>query len=182
VEGAELSTGEIEIADGDEIHSEPSPLNALLAGTMEDLRQYTIAASTEERWPLIRLGERERIPAIARRLIFERDGGCCLSCGMTLTLRTARLDHIVPWSAGGPDTSDNLRVLCDPCNADRSNFRTGLDDHAARRPPVAQVCIACVQGEWDDEDGDLPEVRIELVPAYCGRCGIVSPTWPHQLY
>lgn len=167
-----MSTGKIWNPD-------PLPLITTLAEATDDIERYATDAIHGERWPLIRLGERERIPAIARRLIFERDGKCCLACGIPLTLAAARLDHIVPWSAGGPDTSDNLRVLCDPCNTDRSNFRTGLDDHAARRPPVARICITCAwQSEWDDEDIELPE----LVPAYCGQCGIVSPTWLWQLY
>ena len=107
----------------------------------------------------------------------------CLSCGMPLTIKTARLDHITPWSAGGPDTSDNLRLLCGPCNAGRSNFRTGLDDHAAVRAPVALCCIACIH--LDDqgiEVGDPFEVTPGLVPAYCGWCGVVSPTWPGELW
>lgn len=30
-------------------------------------------------------------------------------------------DHIIPRSAGGPDTPDNLRAACQPCNQHRSN-------------------------------------------------------------
>jgi HNH endonuclease len=169
--------------DPDGIHREPSPLIAALAGAAEDIERYAVAAINEERWPLIRLGGRQKISRVVRRLVFERDGGCCLNCGMTLTIRTAQLDHIVPWSAGGPDFSENLRILCEPCNADRSNFRTGLDDHAARRPPVALCCIACVH--LDDQGAEIAdplEVTPELVPAYCGWCGVVSPTWPEELY
>jgi HNH endonuclease len=172
-----------EFADNGEIHSEPSPLISLLTAAAEDIEWYADAAINGERWPLIRLGGRKKIPRIVRRLIFERDGGCCPGCGIHLTIGTAQLDHIVPWSAGGPDTSDNLRLLCEPCNADRSNFRTGLDDHANRRPPVALCCVACAHLDGQgDEAGDPFEVTPELVAAYCGWCGAVSPTWPEELY
>jgi hypothetical protein len=168
--------------DPDAICREPSSLIPLLVEAMEDMKWYALAADTEERWPLIRFGERERIPSFVRRLIFERDGGMCLSCGMPLTIKTARLDHIVPWSAGGPDTSDNLRLLCEPCNAGRSNFRTGLDDHAARRPPVALVCVGCFHLQSRDEEDPAPVVYGHMIPAYCGHCGVVSPTCPRSVY
>jgi 5-methylcytosine-specific restriction endonuclease McrA len=33
----------------------------------------------------------------------------------------ATLDHIVPISRGGPNSLDNLRILCWPCNQDRAD-------------------------------------------------------------
>lgn len=61
------------------------------------------------------LGEsRPYIPLTIRTAVFERDGSRCVSCGTTEDLT---LDHIYPWSLGGPDTVDNLRVLCRPCNS-----------------------------------------------------------------
>lgn len=177
-----MSTGEIEIDYGDAIHDEPLPLNVVLAGTINDIERYANFALQEERWPLIRLGDRQWIPRMIRRLIFERDGGCCLSCGIALTLRTAQLDHIVPWSAGGSDASANLRVLCGPCNTDRSNFRTGLDDHAAQRPPVTLICIGCAHIDGQGYEAFEPlETRPGLVAAYCGWCGVVSQAWPGDL-
>jgi len=159
-----------------------TPLIAPLLEALDDLERYANAASHGERWPLTRHGEREQIPWTVRRLVFERDGGCCLSCGVALTLKTAQLDHITPWSAGGSDASTNLRVLCRTCNTDRSNFRTGLDDHAAQRLPVALICVACAH---IDAHGDALyepfNVAPGLVAAYCGWCGTVSQTWPTDL-
>jgi hypothetical protein len=186
LEGAHAMDTELvenpEFNDPDGIHRQPSPLVALLVETFEDMRWYALATDTEERWPLVRFGERERIPPFVRRLIFERDGGMCLSCGIPLTIRTARLDHIVPWSAGGPDTSGNLRLLCEPCNAGRSNFRTGLDDHAATRPPVTLACVGCFHLQSHDEEEPAPVVYGHMIPAYCGYCGLVSPTCPGLVY
>jgi hypothetical protein len=57
---------------------------------------------------------RSPIPSDLRRAIYDRDGWTCVACGATTDLT---LDHIRPWSLGGPDTPDNLRTLCRPCNS-----------------------------------------------------------------
>lgn len=59
---------------------------------------------------------REPIPAHLRKRVMERDGYACTECGDTNDLT---LDHIYPWSKGGPDTYENLRVLCRPCNSSK---------------------------------------------------------------
>lgn len=57
---------------------------------------------------------RKPIPAWLRSKVYERDGHTCVYCGSTESLT---LDHIVPWSDGGPDTEANLQTLCRRCNA-----------------------------------------------------------------
>lgn len=59
---------------------------------------------------------RASIPAEQRQRIYGRDGNACLICGATEDLT---LDHIYPWSLGGPDTDENLRTLCRPCNSSK---------------------------------------------------------------
>lgn len=59
---------------------------------------------------------RPRIPTHIRRAVMERDGYECTICSATDALS---LDHIVRYRDGGPDTVENLRVLCMPCNLDR---------------------------------------------------------------
>lgn len=49
-----------------------------------------------------------------RSEIFERDGNKCLRCGKTEKLS---IDHIVPLSKGGDNSSDNLQTLCLTCNS-----------------------------------------------------------------
>ena len=56
---------------------------------------------------------RAHIPLSLRRRIYERDGYACLLCGSTDRLS---LDHITPYSRGGADSEENLRVLCLSCN------------------------------------------------------------------
>ncbi len=71
--------------------------------------------------PHRRSGPRAAIPATVRRAVWEGDagrrswpldgGGCC---GSTHRLE---LDHLIPWAEWGPDTVENLRVVCGRHNA-----------------------------------------------------------------
>jgi len=69
-------------------------------------------------WKLRRIISRPRIPQALRDLVMERDEFRCQRCGATENLS---LDHIIPFSFGGPDTEENLRVLCRSCNSARGN-------------------------------------------------------------
>jgi 5-methylcytosine-specific restriction endonuclease McrA len=62
--------------------------------------------------------------------IFSRDGGICQRCGSRCrfggryttpwdALRASAVDHIFPRSRGGQNTDDNLRLLCQTCNAQK---------------------------------------------------------------
>lgn len=57
---------------------------------------------------------RAAIPTLVMARVYARDEFTCQECGATEDLT---LDHIKPWSLGGPDTVENLRVLCRPCNS-----------------------------------------------------------------
>jgi hypothetical protein len=96
---------------------------------------------TTERWPVVRTGERDPIPAHVRAAIFYRDRFQCQICpsGTELT-GPWHLDHIVPWSAGGPDDSTNLRVLCEFHNLERSNF---IDGGITLKRAVTWWCHRC---------------------------------------
>jgi hypothetical protein len=61
---------------------------------------------------------RAAIPQGLRDFVFDRDGHACVRCRTTDDLT---LDHIHPWSLGGPDTADNLRVLCRSCNSSKGD-------------------------------------------------------------
>ena len=67
-------------------------------------------------------------PAIPLRLrwdVFVRDEQKCVICGATERLT---LDHVIPFSKGGPDTLDNLRTLCRYCNSRRGAGRYTDDE------------------------------------------------------
>lgn len=132
------------------------------AGTFLDALERT---THRERWDFTREPHEERdpIPSQTRYLVYARDGFKCAFCGCSMNDRMLQLDHVVPWSAGGCECPPNLRTLCDYCNNDRSNFLTVSD---ARRLEVTPECAGC-QGI---------EITDEMLPAFCGKCGLVSPT------
>lgn len=87
------------------------------------LSELTHAGLLDNSWHLVDfadfpLGSQSRpaIPVEVRRAVMERDGHACVFCGATDQLS---LDHIVRYRDGGPDTVENLRVLCMPCNLER---------------------------------------------------------------
>ena len=62
----------------------------------------------------VRDNSRPHIPTAVRQTVMERDEFTCQECGSNEDLA---LDHIYPYSLGGADTPENLRVLCRPCNS-----------------------------------------------------------------
>jgi len=62
-----------------------------------------------------------RIPNDVKVLVWARDGGACVKCGSKKDLQ---FDHIIPVSEGGNSTVDNLQILCQKCNLEKSD-RTG---------------------------------------------------------
>jgi hypothetical protein len=53
-----------------------------------------------------------------RKKVYHRDGGRCVMCGATVGLQ---YDHIIPVSRGGGNTTENIQLLCQNCNALKSN-------------------------------------------------------------
>ena len=74
----------------------------------------------ETRWTVPPNDVRAEIAPDLRRIVYSRDGYKCMRCGCTDDLA---LDHIYPWSLGGPDTTDNLQTLCRSCNSAKSAHR-----------------------------------------------------------
>lgn len=93
-----------------------------------------------ERHPVVRTGEREPIPWHVRDAVWYRDHGRCEFCRDSAGTGW-ELDHIIPWSAGGADTTTNLRVLCRDHNQARSNYASWDDT----RPRMAATwwCDRC---------------------------------------
>lgn len=173
-----------------------SSLNLGAFPSGSDARAHTLTSLDEaldslfggdpaERMTVVRSGERDPIDPWIRRAVYLRDGGRCRWCGVGSDYVQLVLDHIVPWSAGGSDRSDNLRMLCWGCNERRSNYRT--DAGIARVLPVAEWCTRCSgyyqrPTDLDDYEIDAPE-PLELadpVAAFCGHCrfaGIADRVW-----
>ena len=56
------------------------------------------------------------VPNHIKRVVYERDGGCCSYVGpdgrKCLATRNLEFDHIEPYATGGASTVDNLRLRC----------------------------------------------------------------------
>lgn len=139
----------------------PPSFGEILRGTFDGIGDSLDAGPVEigQRYPVTRTGDRQLLPRVLRWLIWHRDRGRCTFCGRgDLPLQ---LDHVVPWSAGGPDTSTNLRTLCESCNEFRSNFRT-LEP--IELLPVTAICDPCIDAH---DDGGWPHGPNY---AYCPPC------------
>lgn len=114
-----------------------------------------------DRWPSQRReDERAPIPPHVRRAVFERDDYRCCFCGTQTT--DLHLDHIIPWSAGGGDSSDNLRALCSGCNLEKMNRYYPED--LRRELPITGTCLECAPGMHAGAS----------TLAYCKACGCTS--------
>jgi hypothetical protein len=59
-------------------------------------------------------GVRSRtISSRVKMAVWHRDGGRCVLCGSSLDIH---YDHDVPFSKGGANTEENIRLLCATCN------------------------------------------------------------------
>jgi len=88
-------------------------IRALNSAWLEDTLQRTELAELHRLLAPPKVA-RKAIPRALRQAIYDRDGHLCLHCGTTERLS---LDHIIPWSKGGPDTYENLQTLCRSCNS-----------------------------------------------------------------
>lgn len=144
------------------VSSDPTPLAGLVADVFDQVDH------AQDRWPVVRTGERQPIPDGTRLLVKMRDSFACVWCFSTHELV---LDHIVPWSAGGSDHPTNLRTLCWTCNEARSNRRYAGDTQP--RLPFAAACTRCsptVEDEW-----------CGLVRAFCLMCRRASRALPQYV-
>ena len=62
--------------------------------------------------------KRPPIPKDVVDTVWNRDGGKCVYCGSNENLH---LDHIIPFSKGGDTSVENLQLVCQKCNLEKSN-------------------------------------------------------------
>lgn len=141
-----------------------------------------VAMQPDGRWGVVRLGDRERIEWPLRLAVARRDDFTCRWCHRQMG-PAFELDHIIPWSAGGSDHGENLRVLCQSCNQQRSNFEDGTEKRGAT--PVTWWCVDCWPNpDWwprsittSGHDPNISRPSTEpLVKAFCAYCRHMSWT------
>jgi 5-methylcytosine-specific restriction endonuclease McrA len=64
---------------------------------------------------------RRNIPKKTFLRVVRRDNQTCQICGNLLRDNEIMIDHIIPFSKGGPTEESNLRVLCEKCNRSKGS-------------------------------------------------------------
>ena len=61
--------------------------------------------------------------------------------------------HVIPLADGGPDTLDNLSVLCEPCHHDWHRYFEGVVSYGEFKalPTVSVLVRIMAKGECDDQ-------------------------------
>lgn len=62
--------------------------------------------------------KRDPIPEDVKLVVWARDGGACVRCGLKKDLH---FDHIIPLSKGGGNSEANVQILCQSCNLKKSD-------------------------------------------------------------
>lgn len=78
-------------------------------------------------------GEREPIDPSVRQEAYHKFGGHCAYCGVQLS-KSFHVDHVIPFSGGGPDDIMNFFPACKYCNTLKNSlsleqFRKCIGDY-----------------------------------------------------
>ena len=84
----------------------------------QDLEKAALQELMDEGEIFPEANKRPPMPKEVVDVVWRRDGGKCVYCGSTENLQ---LDHIIPFSKGGATTVENLQLLCQKCNLQKSN-------------------------------------------------------------
>lgn len=78
------------------------------------------------------------VPADLRRLVTQRAKDCCEYCRTQARFSADPLtiDHIIPYSLGGPTTAENLALSCYGCNQHKSTRTSALDPATGLEAPL----------------------------------------------
>ena len=78
-----------------------------------------------------------KISATLRRQVSERASGLCEYCQTAeINVIEMEIDHIIPESAGGQTTLDNLCLACISCNGFKGAFELGTDPDTETTVPL----------------------------------------------
>src|SRR6185369_5770565 len=63
--------------------------------------------------------QRTTIPLHIQRAVRARDGNKCRRCGVITEF--VHFDHLIPVDLVGPNTEENIQLLCPTCNTSKGN-------------------------------------------------------------
>jgi len=136
----------------------------LCAERAEVLEYYeaTVKTPREEMFvpAVIRLLNYDKLPkckvSYSRRAILERDNYKCQYCNLSLSLKTATLDHIYPRAKGGRTTFENTVASCHPCNNKKGDRLLGSNGFRLNKKPCKpekvffRLRLHHLEEEWKD--------------------------------
>ena len=71
----------------------------------------------------VKTEERTHFPWAVKEPLLRETGGRCAHCGVELDRYTnLSVDHVIPLNKGGSNDPENLTVLCDDCNLEKSDM------------------------------------------------------------
>lgn len=80
--------------------------------------------------------------SFSRVNIFNRDGFTCQYCGEQKMAEDLTFDHVLPRSAGGKTSWENIVACCVPCNCQKANRTPEQARMKLRRRPVKPSYLA----------------------------------------
>ena len=105
--------------------------------------------------------------SISQRVRFEvlkRDGFACVYCGARAPGAVLHIDHIEPFSKGGPDELSNYATACQPCNAGKRDSIVLFDQVAELDYPEdseeAEILNWIWAAAFANKEGYLYEVQL----------------------
>jgi hypothetical protein len=107
------------------------------------------------------------IPRTIQFKVLKRENQICSICNQPVRNEDIELDHIIPWSKGGPTEEHNIRLLCSNCNKKRSDkfekefLISSVNDHYIKPNDIGLVksviFIIDFGHDFFSETGKLPE-------------------------
>jgi len=85
-----------------------------------------------------------------RKGVFKRDNLKCQYCGKPGTKNNMTLDHVIPRSRGGGNSSENVVTCCMPCNAKKGNFLVSELGWKLLSSPKQPSWVAYIGANWPD--------------------------------
>ncbi|HBB88192.1 MAG TPA: hypothetical protein DC047_11300 [Blastocatellia bacterium] len=85
---------------------------------------------------------RVSVPKSVKRAVRERDRNICQICRKRFDAVFLDYDHIHPYSQGGSNDVDNIRLVCKKCNSVKRD-QIHCPQCGAYNKPIATYCQAC---------------------------------------